>query len=102
MGWEILVAVGALVLSTITVLARMFDRSLSIREHDEFKRGVERNMDGLQREMQRELDRIENRIQHIEQTRPTTSELSGRLDGLREQITEANRSADKVSERLIK
>ena len=88
MGWEIVVAVGALFLSAIAIVIRTFDKSLSVREHDEFKKGVERALDGVQRESWRELDKLEERIKILEQTRPTTGELSGLTTGIKEQLDE--------------
>ena len=88
MGWEVVVAVGALFLSALAVVIRTFDKSLSIREHDEFKKGVERALDGVQREVWREMDKLEHRVQVLEQTRPTTGELSGLTTGIKEQLEE--------------
>jgi hypothetical protein len=72
MDWQTIIAIGAIAMSAISILARAFDKSLSIREHEEFSKNVHRD-----------TDRIERRIELIEQTRPTTGELEARLDSSR-------------------
>ena len=68
MSPETLIASGALVLALLSLLIRTFDKSLTIREHDEYKRAVVR-----------EIDRLESRINRLEETRPTTGELEARI-----------------------
>jgi flagellar motility protein MotE (MotC chaperone) len=72
----------------IGVLSRAFDKSLSIREHEEFRNAVRAEMDrmrsGIQQSIdqsRRDDDRLEDRIKVLESTRPTTGELEARLKG---------------------
>ena len=88
MEWQSLLAIGAVGIAAISLLDRLLDKSLSIREHDEYRKGVERTTDGLRNEYIREIDRMDGRLNTIEQTRPTASELQSVSTGLQNQITE--------------
>jgi flagellar motility protein MotE (MotC chaperone) len=88
MDWQAAIAIGALLVAGIGVLSRAFDKSLSIREHDEFRNAVRAEMDrmrsGIQQSIdqsRRDDDRLEDRIKVLESTRPTTGELEARLKG---------------------
>jgi flagellar motility protein MotE (MotC chaperone) len=77
-----------LLVAGIGVLSRAFDKSLSIREHEEFRNAVRAEMDrmrsGIQQSIdqsRRDDDRLEDRIKVLESTRPTTGELEARLKG---------------------
>jgi len=85
MDWQTILMGGVAV---VALLSRSFDKSLSIREHDEFRKGIERTTDGLQQEYRREIDRLEARLLLIEQTRPTAGELQQISTGIKEQISE--------------
>ena len=78
MDW---LAVGAVGLSVITMLMKILDKSLSIREHDEYRKGVER-----------EIDKIEARIGIIEATRPTSGMIETSLANLKERLDELKKS----------
>jgi hypothetical protein len=67
---------------------RLLNKSLSIREHDEYRSGMTRTTDGIQDAYRREIDRLENRLLIIEQTRPTAGELQQVSTSLKEQIVE--------------
>ena len=61
----------------VLVLAdRIFGRSLTRGEHQEFKAAL-----------LRDVDRIEKRLDYIEQSRPTTGQLGEAIAGIREQIS---------------
>jgi flagellar motility protein MotE (MotC chaperone) len=88
MDWQAAIAIGALLVAGIGVLSRAFDKSLSIREHEEFRNAVRAEMDrmrsGIQQSIdqsRRDDDRLEDRIKVLESTRPTTGELEARLKG---------------------
>ena len=65
----------------IGFMARTFDKSLSIREHEEFKNSVIRDLSQVRYDYKRDDDRLEDRIKVLEATRPTTGELEARLKG---------------------
>ena len=88
MDWQTILAIGALALAAFSFLSRTLDKSLSLREHDEYRKGAERTNDGLQREFWREVDRLEQRLNIIEQTRPTAGELKSTADSFKEQLSE--------------
>lgn len=77
--WEILIAIGALAVALFSAFSRIFDKSLSIREHDEFRANINKKFDGVDANLHREIARLENRIERIEGTRPTTGELRAML-----------------------
>jgi hypothetical protein len=80
MDWQSLLAVGALVVAVFTALSRSFDKSLSIREHEEFRNAIKGDIAQVREDYHRDDARIEARIVLIEQTRPTTGELEARID----------------------
>jgi methylthioribose-1-phosphate isomerase len=88
MEWQSLLAIGAVGIAALSLLDRLLDKSLSLREHEEYRKGVERSMDTMRNEYIRELDRIDKHISIIEQSRPTASELQNVSSGLQNQITE--------------
>jgi flagellar motility protein MotE (MotC chaperone) len=82
----LLIGIGGLAIAAISTISRSFDKSLSIREHDEFRKNVDaaiaetrrayqRDMDELRESSKREVNNLLDRIKVIEQTRPTTGEL---------------------------
>ena len=75
MDWSIVAAISAVVVATLVALDRVLSRGLSIREHDEFKS-----------RMLRDLDRIDRQIDFIAQTRPTAGQLQDAINNLKEQI----------------
>lgn len=81
MDWQTVIAVGALVVAAVGVLSRAFDKSLSIREHEEFRNSIRLEMDRLRHNYERETNRLEDRLTVLETTRPTTGELEARLRG---------------------
>lgn len=66
--WGTFIAIAAFGLSVLSYIVRAADKNISIREHDLFKDGVERD-----------IDRLERRIERIEETRPTTGELQATI-----------------------
>jgi hypothetical protein len=111
-----LLALAALAMSLLTLVGRAFDKSLSIREHEVFKSGVEnrlkeladrldkmapsKRIKNLKEDLLRDLERIERRLILIESTRPSNSELqttsstlSKRLDDTQSRIDATATSA---------
>ena len=95
MEWTTAIALGAFLLSAMALLSRFRerteDKSLSIREHEEYRRSNENNISGvkgdfryemamLRQDMRRETDRLEGRIVRLEETRPTTGELDAKIN----------------------
>ncbi len=85
-------AIGALMVAGVGVLARTFDKSLSLREHEEFRMATRIELDRLRADLRNEIERMRlqrerdndvalDRIKTLEQTRPTTGELEARLRG---------------------
>ena len=75
--WSLLIALGALAVSLISVLTRALDKNLSIREHEAHRDAV-----------QRDIHRVEIRLNHIAQTRPTPGELEILAEALNKRIDE--------------
>jgi hypothetical protein len=89
--YQLVIAIGALLVSMLVAFSRTMDKSLSIREHEEFSKNTKeqierlrqdaiRDTQGIKTDFNRDVDRIEKRLDYIEQTRPTTGELEARLD----------------------
>jgi hypothetical protein len=78
--WNIVIALGAAAIAAVALFARMFDKSLSVREHEEFRNAVTRQFKELREDNRRESDRLLDRIKVLEQTRPTTGEIEARLN----------------------
>jgi hypothetical protein len=74
------IALGAVILSAITLASQMLGKSLSIREHEEFAKNTKERLNELKGDYQRETTRLEDRVKTLEQTRPTTGEIEARLD----------------------
>ncbi len=79
--WATTAAIGAMIFAGLTLLIRLTDKSLSIREHEAYKDAVTRD-----------IHRVENRLGHLEQTRPTTGELEILSEALNKRIDEMHRS----------
>jgi hypothetical protein len=80
MDYQLVISIGALAVSVIVAFSRTLDKSLSIREHEEFSKNVNSALAGLKHDFERETDKINRRVELIEQTRPTTGELEARLN----------------------
>jgi biopolymer transport protein ExbB/TolQ len=97
-----LIALGALVVSVLIVLSRAFDKNLTLREHEEYKKGI---MDRLERDrihieerlvirefeawvtsFRRDVDRIEEIARTLDRTKPTTGELQAATKALEDRI----------------
>lgn len=90
-AWTNFIAIGGVLLAAVTLLSRLLDKSLSIREHEEYKKGVMQQIDLLTRRQEERLvirefeawihqvridvGRIEDQIKVLDQTKPTTGEL---------------------------
>jgi len=71
---------GAFVVAALALISRSFDKSLSIREHEEFAKNVNSRVDQVELQYQRDDNRLEDRIKVLEQTRPTTGEIEARMN----------------------
>jgi hypothetical protein len=80
LDWQIALAFGALAVGAAAFLSRTFDKGLSIREHEEYRNSMLRNLEEMRASYRRECDRLEDRIKILEQTRPTTGEIEARLE----------------------
>jgi hypothetical protein len=80
MDYQLIIAIGALAISALVALTRAMDKSLSIREHEEFRVNIKDRIAEVVVGYRRETDRLEDRIKTLEQTRPTTGEIEARLD----------------------
>jgi hypothetical protein len=78
-GIDTAIAVGAILLSALVAMDRMLSKSLSIREHEEFRRNIDKEFDRKDHQCERDFDAMLDRIRVLEQTRPTTGELEARL-----------------------
>jgi hypothetical protein len=79
----VILSILAFVLSALTFLSRVADKSLSIREHEAYKEAVSRD-----------IRRVEERLLHLEQTRPTTGELQILGDAFNKRLDEIKRDRD--------
>lgn len=61
------IALGALAVGAIGFLARSLDKSLSLREHEEFRLRMSGEIDELRAAYRRDDDRLEVRIERLEQ-----------------------------------
>jgi hypothetical protein len=96
MSWsELLLPLFAVAIAALALMDRMLSKNLTIREHDEYRKGAERTTDGLQEGYRREVDRLEQRLNIIEATRPTAGELQQISANLKEQINEIKVRIDK-------
>lgn len=78
-NFDTAIAIGAAIIAAMTLISRMTDKSLSVREHEEYKRGIEKDSDRKDHQRERDFDIMLDRIKVLEQTRPTTGELEARL-----------------------
>jgi BMFP domain-containing protein YqiC len=79
MDWQVVLSIGALLIAGISLLARSFDKSLSIREYEEFRSSIRDQISQVRLDTRRDDDRLEDRIKILEATRPTTGELEAKL-----------------------
>jgi hypothetical protein len=79
-GLDTSIAIGAAILAGITLLVRLFDKSLSIREHEEFRRWVVAKFLSETHQRERDMDVVLHRLDTIEATRPTTATLEARME----------------------
>jgi len=77
--WQSITAIAAALLAGIALLDKRLDKSLSIREHEEFRNNIKDQFILLGHRLERETDDLKDRIKTIEQTRPTTGEIAASL-----------------------
>jgi hypothetical protein len=100
--WQTAIAIGALGVALFSAFSKLMDKSLSIREHEEYRRGVEdqikmilirqelrltrnEHLDWIT-QARRDVDRIEELLKELAATRPTTGELEARIEAVRARI----------------
>lgn len=93
--WVVVVAVGALLVSIWAALARSFDKSLSIREHEEFKG---RNTDELKRLSVGIKSRISVKIfdDWRDQFRLDVARIETMLRDMRQELTQKVETAEQT------
>lgn len=82
--WSIIVAIGSAGLAALVALDRFTSKALSVREHEEFKFRVGRD-----------IDRIEKQVIFLEHTRPSTEQLQDAMSTMKEQIAALRRELEK-------
>ena len=87
MDWQNAIAIGAIVIAGITLLLRAFDRSPTIREHDQLKADLENQVANLTTQVRRDDDMLRDKINILEQTRPTTDTLLSIVDGMKDRLS---------------
>jgi hypothetical protein len=86
---------------------------LTLREHAEFKRGIDTRLTGFDKALQkkaptkrikeykkdmlRDSKRLSRRLDLIESSRPTTGELKGTADGIKEQLLALERRIEEAA-----
>ena len=74
------IALGAVVISALSLAAQLLGKSLSIREHEEFRNNIKDSLREIKADYIRDDARLEDRVKILEQTRPTTGEIEARLN----------------------
>jgi hypothetical protein len=113
----VLTSIAALAMNFINggaaKLEKLREDTLSLREHDEFKHALETRLAGLDRvldtkaptkrvkeykkDLLRDLKHLGERLILIESTRPTTGELQGAADGLKDQLLALERRIEETA-----
>ncbi len=121
-NWTIIIALGGLIASTFVILSRMFDKSLSIREHEQFRRAMETaiaDLTTIQRtkldlqafadwreqfrddlavmrdHFRHQIDRLDELLRTLDRVKPTTSELETAASYLKANIQRIEREMGK-------
>ena len=68
MDGQTLMAIGAMAIAAISLLARLMDKSLSIREHDEFRSNIKDQFREVREQHVRDVARLEDHLKTIERT----------------------------------
>ena len=68
MDGQTLMAIGAMAIAAISLLARLMDKSLSIREHDEFRSNIKDQFREVREQHVRDVARLEDQLKTIERT----------------------------------
>jgi hypothetical protein len=98
MDWSIVVAIAAAAIAAATLLGRLFDKGLSVREFLEFKESVKEQLLKLTQGQESrlvirefidwreritdDLDKLESDLKYVENTRPTSGELKLATDAV--------------------
>ena len=120
--WTIIIASGGLIASIFVIFSRMFDKSLSIREHEQFRRAMETaiaDLTTIQRtkldlqafadwreqfrddlavmrdHFRHQIDRLDELLRTLDRVKPTTSELETAASYLKENIQRIEREMGK-------
>ena len=97
-----MIAIGALLIAVAGYASKTLDKSLSIREHEEFRKNVDdkfreiasrqdlrltiKTFDDWRDEFNRVTERTLNSLRILEQTRPTTGEQKAEMRGIKQRI----------------
>jgi len=84
--WATFAAVGALLIAGATLFTRLIDKSLSIREHDEFKNNISRVVNDWVEQFRRDTDRLDAAIKYLDQAKPTTGELQAAAKAVEDRV----------------
>ena len=113
MDWQSLIAIGAFAVAAFSLLTRMVDRSLSIREHEEYKsqenqkaalrqrfederaRLIEKVYDQNHRTMLRNIRRVQKQLIVLEKTRPSAETLGTITDNFEKRLDRIEKSRRK-------
>ena len=93
MDWTTAGVLIASLLSGISILGRLLDKGVSLREHNEYK-DQQKAQDELRdkavnlqtENLRRDIDRIERRLDDLEKTRPTAGQLQDATLNLKERL----------------
>lgn len=109
LDWQTVIAIGALGLALMTLFLRLTGSSLTRYEHEEFKRKVDADIEGLTRgletrlfirefeswivQFRRDIDRAATDVRQLDQTKPTTGELERAVESVQSRL-------DMIEERI--
>jgi hypothetical protein len=113
LDWQTIASIGAVLIATLAILDRRFDKSLSLREHAEFKESMRNRLDGFEEALRAvisirehaewkqefrsiiqdwitqfrlDLGRVETGVMTLDQSKPTTGELELATEALEKRL----------------
>jgi CHASE3 domain sensor protein len=115
--WTIFLAIGSVLIAGAAFFWKMVDKSLSIREHEEYKKGVTAQVDLLTKrqedrlvirefeafvvQVRLDVHRIEDAIKVLDQNKPTTGELDLAARALDARITALEERIKVINSRVF-
>lgn len=84
--WSIITGLGLLATGVLAYFASALGKTLSVREHEEFKTAISRSFTEWARRFERDCDRLEQDIRLLQSTRPTAGELQAAMDAVKARI----------------